>query len=177
MQKRQPMKTKKTSLLAVIFVYLTFSGCSWLDQQPEPKSQPQMATAPAQNEPETEPNSVFQAPASTEEQRKECADQKVNVAFDLSKRSQYYLGTYYQTRKPSELFYSWYASQESQAVLNAVKYCWDKKNKHFRAVQNLHETNQNLIKNIRINFRSANYNTLNQIFWDDYQKTFPRDLQ
>lgn len=180
--KKQVLEHSKLSslgLIAISFVFVT--SCSLFESTPEQvtvQESPASGSGVAAANGLDNPKEVIAPTPKTENPKEEsCADTKMNLAFDLYKRAKYYFGSYYQTRSATDIYFSWYAVQESNAVLNFLSLCKDKKNKHFLATENILKLNQELAKNIRLNLRTPSYGSLTLIFWEEYKKTFPRDIQ
>ena len=106
-----------------------------------------------------------------------CAEPRLDVSFDFHQKAKNYLGSYYKTRKESELFYAWYASEDSIYMANTVRKCRDKRNKHYHAVQNIFHKNRILRNVIVQNMRQDSQTLLSELFLDDYRKIFVRDIQ
>ena len=107
----------------------------------------------------------------------QCAEARLDVSFDFHKKAKNYLASYYKTRKESELFYSWYASEDSLYMANSVRKCHDKRNKHYHAVQNIYHKNRILRSVIVQNMRLDSQMLISELFLDDYRKIFVRDIQ
>ena len=94
-----------------------------------------------------------------------CAERLLDTSYALHARAKRIFASYYKTRRESELFYSWYATEDSTFMANSVRRCRDKKNKHFHAVKFSYakiDDSKHAIgrpsKNIRIIFRRlSNY--------------------
>ena len=106
----------------------------------------------------------------------QCANKKVTFAKDLQARSKRYLKNYYRYRNTSSLYFSWYALEDSNFVLDSIKNCDDKSNKHFYAVQNMSRQNTTPADLISKNTRSKDYLSFTELYLDEYYQIFPRDL-
>ena len=106
-----------------------------------------------------------------------CADARLNSSFKFHDRAKNYLGSYYKTRKESELFFAWYAAEDSVYMAKTIGRCWDKKNKHYHAVQNIFRKNSILRKLVSQNMRQDSQTQISELFLDDYRKIFVRDIQ
>jgi hypothetical protein len=118
-----------------------------------------------------------ETPPKTKVVRRACATKRVNLAFDHHLKAKEFLSSYYKTRKESELFFAWYASEDSNHMARLVAYCFDKKNKHFYAIKNVIKKNS-ILKNLIIqNMRVDSQARVSELFLEDYQKIFVRDIQ
>lgn len=127
---------------------LLFSGCEWLSQ-----------------------------PRRQEVVEIQCAETRLNAGFEFHTKAKEFFRSYYKTRKESELFYAWYASEDSNYMANSVRRCFDKKNKHFYAVRSLYQKNRTLQKLIVQNMRQDSQTQLSQLYLDEYRDIFMRDIQ
>ncbi|MBU2509897.1 hypothetical protein KJ966_01100 [bacterium] len=135
-------------LLIFFLISLLFSGCEWLSSSRRP-----------------------------EKIDFECAEVSLSSSFDFYNKAKDYFQSYYKTRKESELFFAWYASEDSIYMGQSVKRCFDKKNKHFHAVRNLFRKNLILQKLIVQNMRQDSQAYLSEIYLDEYRDIFMRDIQ
>lgn len=87
------------------------------------------------------------------------------------------MASYFKTRKESELFFSWYASEDSVYMAQTINNCFDKRNKHFHAVRNIIQKNKILQKLIVQNMRLDSQAQVSELFLEDYRKIFMRDIQ
>ena len=118
--------------------------------------------------------------AEMEEQQKAramCAEPRLNTSFDFHKKAKDFFASYYRTRKESELFFAWYASEDSIYMARSVRKCYDKRNKHFYAVKNIFHKNKILQRLIVQNMRQPAQTQLSELFLDEYRKIFVRDIQ
>jgi len=106
-----------------------------------------------------------------------CSEPRLTSSFDFHKKSREFLSSYYKTRKENELFFAWYASEDSVFMARSVKQCFDKRNKHFHAVQNILQKNRIIQKLITQNMRTDAQTQLSQLFLGEYRKIFVRDIQ
>jgi len=106
-----------------------------------------------------------------------CSEPRLTASFDFHKNAREFLSSYYKTRKESELFFAWYASEDSVFMARSVKLCFDKKNKHFHAVQNILQKNKMIQELITQNMRTDAQSQLSQLFLGEYRKLFVRDIQ
>lgn len=106
-----------------------------------------------------------------------CAEPRLHTSFDLHQKSKDFLASYYKTRKESELFFAWYASEDSVFMARSIRECVDKRNKHFHAVQNIMERNQILQRLIAQNMRSGGQTQVSELYLNEYRKIFVRDIQ
>lgn len=106
-----------------------------------------------------------------------CSEPRLAASFDFHKKSREFFSSYYKTRKESELFFAWYASEDSVFMARSVRQCFDKRNKHFHAVQNILQKNQIIQKLISQNMRTDAQTQLSQLFLGEYRKIFVRDIQ
>ena len=106
-----------------------------------------------------------------------CSEPRLTASFDFHKNAREFLSSYYKTRKESELFFAWYASEDSVFMAKSVKQCFDKKNKHFHAVQNILQKNRMMQELISQNMRTDAQTQLSQLFLGEYRKLFVRDIQ
>lgn len=106
-----------------------------------------------------------------------CAEPRLLTSFEFHQKSKKFLASYYKTRKESELFFAWYASEDSVFMARSVRECFDKKNKHFHAVQNVLQKNTTLQRLIAQNMRSGGQAQISELYLDDYRKIFIRDIQ
>jgi hypothetical protein len=107
----------------------------------------------------------------------QCAETRLSASFDFHSKAKDFFQSYYRTRKESELFYSWYASEDSVYMANSVRRCFDKKNKHFHAVRNLYQKNTTLQRLIIQNMRQDSQVQLSELYLDEYRDIFVRDIQ
>lgn len=135
-------------LLVFVVCCIIFSGCSWFSDS--------------------------RAPAPIEIA---CAEVSLTSSFDFYNRAKNYFQSYYKTRKESELFFAWYASEDSIYMARSVKRCYDKKNKHFHAVRNLYRKNSILQRLIVQNMRQDSQAQLSELYLDEYRDIFVRDIQ
>lgn len=106
-----------------------------------------------------------------------CAEVRLNSSFEFHNKAKDYFKSYYKTRKESELFFAWYASEDSIYMARSVRRCYDKRNKHFYAVRNLFKKNSILQKLIVQNMRQDSQARLSQLYLDEYRDIFVRDIQ
>ncbi|MCP4296189.1 MAG: hypothetical protein GY786_11320 [Proteobacteria bacterium] len=106
-----------------------------------------------------------------------CADKRLNLAFDHHLRAKEFLSSFYKTRKESELFFAWYASEDSTHMAKSITNCFDRQNKHFYAVKNISKKNRVLKGLIVQNMRLDSQARVSELFLDEYQKIFVRDIQ
>lgn len=109
--------------------------------------------------------------------KRSCAEPRLDNSFKFHIRAKEYLTSYYKTRKESELFFAWYASEDSDYMAHTIRRCWDKKNKHYHAVKNMVRKNGILQKVIVQNMRHDSQTQISELFLDDYRKIFIRDIQ
>jgi len=134
----------------MIALSLTLSGCSWLtDEDTAPRQRVKLL----------------------------CAEPRLDNSFKFHTRAKEYLTSYYKTRKESELFFAWYASEDSDYMARTIRKCWDKRNKHYHAVKNMMRKNDILQKVIVQNMRHDSHTQISELFLDDYRKIFVRDIQ
>ncbi len=106
-----------------------------------------------------------------------CAESRLESSFTFHSKAKEFLANFYKTRKESELFFAWYASEDSDYMARAISRCWDRKNKHYYAVQNMLHKNKILQKLVAQNMRQDNQTELSELFLDEYRKIFVRDIQ
>lgn len=135
-------------LVILIVTTLMFSSCTW-----------------------------FGAGREMEQVELQCAETRLDAGFEFHYRAKDYFRSYYKTRKESELFFAWYASEDSNYMANTVRRCWDKRNKHFFAVRSLFQKNQTLQKLIVQNMRQDSQARLSELYLDEYREIFVRDIQ
>ncbi len=135
-------------LLILILISMLFSSCEWLSSSRRP-----------------------------ERLDIECAEVSLSAGFDFYNKAKDFFQSYYKTRKESELFFAWYASEDSIYMGQSVKRCFDKKNKHFHAVRNLFRKNLILQKLIVQNMRQDSQSYLSELYLDEYRDIFVRDIQ
>lgn len=107
----------------------------------------------------------------------QCAEVRLASGFYYHENAKDYLKSYYRTRKESELFYAWYAAEDSKYMANSVRKCYDKKNKHYYSVKNLSQKNRVLQRLIMQNMRQDAQAQLSELFLEDYRQIFVRDIQ
>jgi hypothetical protein len=107
----------------------------------------------------------------------QCAEVRLSSAFDFHTKAKEFFSSYYKTRKESELFYAWYAAEDSMYMANSVRGCYDKRNKHFHAVSNLYSKNKTLQRLIAQNMRQDSQARLSELYLEDYRQIFVRDIQ
>ncbi len=120
---------------------------------------------------------VDEADAPRKRVKLSCADTRIHSSFKFHDRAKDYLESYYKTRKESELFFAWYASEDSVYMAKTISKCWDKKNKHFHAVQNIFQKSKILRRLVAQNMRQDSQTQISELFLDDYRKIFVRDIQ
>ncbi|OGG99984.1 MAG: hypothetical protein A2600_11295 [Candidatus Lambdaproteobacteria bacterium RIFOXYD1_FULL_56_27] len=106
-----------------------------------------------------------------------CAEPRLESAFRFHEKSKDFLKAYYTTRKESDLYFSWYASEDSLYMARTIGKCWDKRNKHFHAAQNVFQKNGVLRNLIVQNMRTDSQSAISELFLEDYRKIFVRDIQ
>lgn len=106
-----------------------------------------------------------------------CAETRLDVSFEFHSRAKEQLASYYKTRKESELFFAWYASEDSNFMARSVGKCLDKRNKHYHAVQNIFQKNRILRKLIVQNMRQDTQAEISELFLEEYQRIFVRDIR
>ncbi len=107
----------------------------------------------------------------------QCAESRLKTSFDYHNKAKKLFRSYYKTRKESELFFAWYASEDSIYMAKAVSRCFDKKNKHYHAVKNLRYQNRNLQSLVLQNMRHHSQVKLSELYLDEYRQIFVRDIQ
>lgn len=117
------------------------------------------------------------APRPTKRINFECAETRLNSSFDFHDLAKKYYRSFYKTRKENELFYAWYASEDSIYMARSVKSCYDKKNKHFHAIRNLFQKNLTLQRLITQNMRQESQAEISELYLEEYRKIFVRDIQ
>ncbi|OGG96738.1 MAG: hypothetical protein A2508_09625 [Candidatus Lambdaproteobacteria bacterium RIFOXYD12_FULL_49_8] len=106
-----------------------------------------------------------------------CAEPRLDSSFQFHDKAVGFLKSFYKTRKESELFFAWYASEDSLYMAHTIGKCFDKRNKHFHAMQNVVQKNEVLRRLIVQNMRQDSQAELSELFLDDYKKIFNRDIQ
>lgn len=106
-----------------------------------------------------------------------CAETRLSASFEFHLKAKDFFQSYYKTRKESELFFAWYASEDSIYMANSVRRCFDKRNKHFHAVRNLLQKNVTLQRLIVQNMRQDSQAQLSELYLDEYRDIFVRDIQ
>ncbi|MDT8447440.1 MAG: hypothetical protein RRB13_11165 [bacterium] len=109
--------------------------------------------------------------------RQACAEPRLASSFKFHDRALDYLRTYFKTRKETDLFFAWYASEDSLYMARTINRCYDKRNKHFHAVRNVIQKNEVLRKLIVQNMRTDSQAEVSELFLDEYRKIFVRDIQ
>ncbi|MFH2131703.1 MAG: hypothetical protein ABIK68_15120 [bacterium] len=107
----------------------------------------------------------------------QCAEVRLESAFDFHNQAKDFFRSFYKTRKENELFFAWYAAEDSLYMANSIRRCYDKKNKHFNAVSNLYQKNQTLQRLIVQNMRQESQSRLSELYLEDYREIFVRDIQ
>ncbi len=107
----------------------------------------------------------------------QCAEPRLESAFDYHNQAKDFFRSFYKTRKENELFFAWYATEDSLYMANSIRRCYDKRNKHFNAVKNLYRENQTLQRLIVQNMRTEPQSKLSELYLEDYRKIFVRDIQ
>ena len=118
--------------------------------------------------------------AQTRRQQKveiQCAELRLSTSFDYHNKAKEYFRSYYKTRKESELFFAWYASEDSKYMARSIRSCFDKRNKHFYAVRSLFQRNAILQRLIVQNMRQDSQSQLSEIYLEEYRDIFVRDIQ
>lgn len=108
---------------------------------------------------------------------KDCAEPRLESSFQFHEIAKDYLASFYKTRKESELFFAWYASEDSLYMAGTIKGCFDKKNKHYHAMKNILKRNDVLRGLIVQNMRVDHQAKLSELFLEEYRKLFIRDIQ
>ncbi len=62
-------------------------------------------------------------------------------------------------------------------MAKTIRRCWDKRNKHWHAVQNIQRKNKILQKLITQNMRLDSHTQVSELFLGEYRKIFVRDIQ
>jgi len=106
-----------------------------------------------------------------------CAEPRLESAFVFHNQAKDFFRSFYKTRKENELFFAWYATEDSMYMANSVRRCYDKKNKHFNAVKNLYRENKTLQRLIVQNMRQESQSMLSELYLEDYREIFVRDIQ
>jgi len=106
-----------------------------------------------------------------------CAEARLDSSFYFHNSAKEFFQSYYKTRKESELFYAWYASEDSRYVANSVRGCYDRRNKHYHAVNNLMRKNEILQRLISQNMRQDAQAQLSELYLEEYREIFVRDIQ
>ena len=106
-----------------------------------------------------------------------CAEPRLESSFKFHDKAVDFLKSYYKTRKESELYFSWYASEDSLYMAKTIGKCFDKRNKHFHAVRNVISKNNTLRRLIVQNMRQDSQAEVSALFLGDYRKIFVRDIQ
>ena len=106
-----------------------------------------------------------------------CAEARLDSSFYFHNSAKDFFQSYYKTRKESELFYAWYASEDSKYMANSVRGCYDRKNKHYHAVNNLMRKNDILQRLISHNMRHDAQAQLSELWLEKYREIFVRDIQ
>lgn len=106
-----------------------------------------------------------------------CAEPRIQSSFNFHDKARDFLRTYYKTRKESDLFFAWYASEDSLYMAKTIRRCYDKRNKHYHAVKNVIHKNDVLRRLIVQNMRMDSQAEVSELFLDDYRKIFVRDIQ
>lgn len=106
-----------------------------------------------------------------------CAEARLDSSFYFHNSAKELFQSYYKTRKESELFYAWYASEDSRYMANSVRRCYDRRNKHYHAVNNLMRKNEILQRLISQNMRHDAQAQLSELYLEEYREIFVRDIQ
>ncbi len=107
----------------------------------------------------------------------QCAELRLSSSFEFHNKAKDFFRSYYKTRKESELFFAWYASEDSIYMAKSIRRCFDKTNKHFHAVRNLFQKNMVLQRLIVQNMRHDSQAQLSELYLDEYRDIFVRDIQ
>ncbi len=119
----------------------------------------------------------FQPASPKQNMEIQCAEPRLNSSFTFHDKAKEFLQSYYKTRKESELFFAWYASEDSVYMARSLKRCFDKRNKHFHAVNNVFRKNKILQKLIIQNMRQDSQAQLSELYLEEYRDIFVRDIQ
>ncbi len=106
-----------------------------------------------------------------------CSELRLRSSFEFHENAKDYLASYFKTRKESELFFAWYSMEDSVYLARSVKNCWDKRNKHFYAAKNIFQKNRVLHRLIVQNMRQVPQAQLSELYLEEYQKLFVRDIR
>ena len=117
------------------------------------------------------------AEAKPQQFLRSCAETRLDSSFSFHKNAKDFLASYYKTRKESELFFAWYAMEDSVYLAKSVKSCSDKRNKHFHAAKNILQKNRVLHRLIVQNMRQVPQAQLSELYLGEYQKLFVRDIR
>ena len=109
--------------------------------------------------------------------RAACAETRLESGFRFHDKARDFLKAYYLTRKESDLYFAWYAAEDSQYMAQTIGKCYDKRNKHFHAAKNLFHKNNVLRRLISQNMRTDSQAQISELFLEDYRKIFVRDIQ
>ena len=122
--------------------------------------------------------SLFQDTGGETDQtaQRSCANIMIEGGFDFHDKAKDFLSSYYKSRRESELYFAWYATEDSTQMARNVARCPDKRNKHFYALKNLYRKNRTLQKVIVQNMRMPEQMRIAEIFLEDYRNLFPRDI-
>ncbi len=107
----------------------------------------------------------------------QCAEIRLESAFNFHNQAKDFYRSFYKTRKENELFFAWYSTEDSLYMANSIKRCYDKKNKHYNAVKNLFRKNNTLQRLIVQNMRQESQSKLSELYLEDYREIFVRDIQ
>ena len=106
-----------------------------------------------------------------------CSNRMVKGALTYHRNSKNYLKNYFISRTQTQLYYAWYAAEDSKYLADNVKKCRFKKNMHFNAIKNLNRMNYILQKTIARNLRSTDQNEIGELYFDEYRAIFPLDIR
>lgn len=144
---------KKTTFIVVILFMFILDGCTLF--------------APKQTK----------TTSTTTKAVRTCADLMIKGGFGFYDKAREFLESYYKSRKESELYFAWYATEDSKKMAQNVGRCPDKRNKHYYALKNLYSKNRIIQRLIAQNMRMPEQMRLAEIFLDQYRAIFPRDIQ
>lgn len=80
-----------------------------------------------------------------------CARIAIERAFKLHENAKYSLALFFEERSDNQLYKAFYAASDSVRESRKVKKCWDRRQSHYYAMQNLKQMNTSLAYVIRRN--------------------------
>ena len=102
-----------------------------------------------------------------------CASVVIERAFKLHEDAKSGLALFFDERSDNRLYQAFYAASDSVYESRKVKNCWDRRNSHFYAMQNLQEMNTSLARIIRRNMPDNDQGEMISVYRNQYEWVMP----